>query len=166
MRKLWIIAVLVALIAPETRAADQSDAKKVFLFVQRTERHAKYSKPEVFHEALDDIKSYLKSKNVAIAEDEFGGRDHAEGAMPLETVFKIAAEAGASGLLYVVVDRPLTKWIKVEVTSYDADGKKLWQEEASNGAAMTGGGGFSATAKKLHEKLDKHVGQLPLGAVR
>jgi hypothetical protein len=87
---------------------DQPAQQRVFVFVQRTDRHAKYSKPEVFHDALTDVLDYLAAKNVAVAVDEFGGRNHAEGATPLDTVFSIAHDAQANGLLYVVVDRPAT----------------------------------------------------------
>lgn len=58
---------------PSTAASPAVAQKKVFVFVVRTDRHAKYSKPEVFHDVLNDLLEYLKTKNVAIAVDEFGG---------------------------------------------------------------------------------------------
>jgi len=64
----------------------------VFVFIQRTDRHAKYSKPEVFNDVVNDMFTYLKGKNVAIAVDEFGGRNKAEGATPMDTVFNIATD--------------------------------------------------------------------------
>lgn len=132
---------------------------KVFVFVQRTDRHAKYSSPEVFHNTLNDVLDYLKGKNVAIAVDEFGGRNHAEGVTPMETVFNIARDANASSVLYVVVDRPVTKWLKMTVQCFDMSGKQLWQEEASSGGGVSGGHGFEVTTKKLHAQLDKRIGQ-------
>jgi len=138
---------------------DQPAQQRVFVFVQRTDRHAKYSKPEVFHDALTDVLDYLAAKNVAVAVDEFGGRNHAEGATPLDTVFSIARDAQANGLLYVVVDRPATKWIKMSAQCYDIKGKPLWQEEASSGGGLSGGHGLDVTTKKLHAQLDKHLNQ-------
>ena len=136
-----------------TAPPDKPAQQKVFVFVQRSDRHAKYSKPEVFHDALSDVLGYLAAKNVAIAVDEFGGRNHAEGATPLDTVFSIARDAQANGLLCVLVDRPATKWIKMSVQCYDMNGKPLWQEEASSGGGLSGGHGFEVTTNKLHAQL-------------
>jgi hypothetical protein len=133
--------------------------QKVFVFVQRTDRHAKYSKPEVFHDALNDILTYLAEKNVAIAVDEFGGRNHAEGATPLDTIFSIARDAKANSVLYFVVDRPATKWIKISAECFDISGKSLWQEEASSGGGLSGAHGLEVTSKKLHAQLDRRIGQ-------
>jgi hypothetical protein len=133
--------------------------QKVFVFVQRTDRHAKYSKPEVFHDALTDILDYLAAKNVVIAVDEFGGRNHAEGATPIDTIFDIARDAKANSVLYFVVDRPPTKWIKITAECFDISGKSLWQEEASSGGGLSGAHGLEVTSKKLHAELDKRIGQ-------
>jgi hypothetical protein len=127
--------------------------------VQRTDRHAKYSSPDVFHNVLNDLLDYLKTKNVAIALDEFGGRNHAEGTTPLDTVFTIADDAKASRVLYVVVDRPVTKWLKITVRSFDMNRKELWREEVSSGGGMSGSHGFEVCAQKIHAQLEKHVGQ-------
>lgn len=95
---------------------------------------------------------------MAIAVDEFGGRNYAESATPLETVFKIARDAKANSVLYVIVDRPISKWIKITAHCYDMSEKQVWMEEASNASSMSGGGGLKSTKRKLREKLDKHVG--------
>jgi hypothetical protein len=133
--------------------------QKVFVFVQRTDRHAKYSKAEVFHDALTDILDYLSAKNIAIAVDEFGGRNHAEGATPIDTVLNIGRDAKANKVLYFVVDRPVTKWIKITVQCFDMNGKQLWQDEASNGGGLSGAHGLDATTKALHGKLDPRIGK-------
>jgi hypothetical protein len=160
------VALLIVIASVGISAGRQSnlpttpaEQTKVFVFVQRTDRHGKYSKSEVFHDAMDDLLAYLKEKKVAIAVDEFGGRNYAESATPMETVFKIARDAGANSVLYVVVDRPLTKWIKVTVRCYDMTEKQLWIEESSNGSSMSGGRGLKSTEQKLRERLDKHVGK-------
>ena len=140
-------------------SGDTPMQQKVFVFVQRTDRHAKYSKPEVFQDALTDILNYLAAKNIAVAVDEFGGRNHAEGAIPMETVFSIGRDAKANSVLYFVVDRPATKWIKISVQCFDMSGKQLWQEEASNGGGLSGAHGLEATTKALHGKLDTRIGK-------
>lgn len=142
-----------------TSATAAVDPQKVFVFVQRTDRHAKYSSPEVFHNVLNDLLDYLKTKNVAIAVDEFGGRNHAEGATPLDTVFTIARDAKASSVMYVVVDRPVTKWLKITVQCFDMERKQLWQEEASSGGGLSGSHGFEVSTKKLHALLDNRAGR-------
>jgi hypothetical protein len=144
---------------PSTTASASVDQQKVFVFVQRTDRHAKYSSPEVFHNVLNDLLEYLKTKNVAIAVDEFGGRNHAEGATPLDTIFNIARDAKATSVMYVVVDRPMTKWLKITAQCFDMNRKQLWQEEASSGGGLSGGHGFEVSTKKLHAQLDKRLGQ-------
>jgi hypothetical protein len=166
---LLVVFSAIPSIAQEQNTSPQSAApvsvvaavnpQKVFVFVQRTDRHVKYSSPEVFHDVLNDILAYLKSKHVAIAVDEFGGRDHAESATPLDTVFSIAADAKASNVMYVLVDRPLTKWLKITVQSFDMNRKQLWMEEVSSGGGLSGSHGFEVCSKKIHAQLDKHVGQ-------
>jgi hypothetical protein len=158
-----VLAVVLAVVLaagqePSAPAADAEHAK-VFVFVQRTDRHGKYSKSEVFHNATNDLLEYLKGKNVAIAVDEFGGRTFAESATPLETVFNIAREAKARSVLYVTVDRPKTKWIEITAQCYDMSGNPMWKEEASNGNGdMSGGAGLKTAEKRMREKLEKHVG--------
>ena len=145
--------------AAQTVSPVSGEQPKVFVFVQRTDRHSKYSSPEVFHNALNDVLEHLKGKDVAIAVDEFGGRNHAEGVTPMETVFNIARDAKASSVLYFVVDRPVTKWLKMTVQCFDMSGKQLWQEEASSSGGLSGGHGLEVTTKKLHAQLDKRIGQ-------
>lgn len=160
-----VLFTAIVLFAQDQAAVPQSSPgasvsqKKVFVFVVRTDRHAKYSKPEVFHDVLNDLLEYLKTKNVAIAVDEFGGRNHAEGTTPLDTVFTIAQDAKADSVLYVEVDRPLTKWLKITVQSFDMNRKQLWKEEVSNGGGLSGAHGFKACTENLHKLLDKRVGQ-------
>jgi hypothetical protein len=140
-------------------AAASAEQQKVFVFVQRTDRHAKFSKPEVFHAVLSDLMGYLKTKNVAIAVDEFGGRNFAEGATPLDTIFTIAQDAKANSVMYVVVDRPVTKWLKITVQTFDMNRKELWKEEVSSAGGMTGGHGLEVCTKRIREQLDKRVGR-------
>lgn len=133
--------------------------KKVYVFAVRTNRHVKFSSSEVFHNVLNDLLEYLKTKNVAIAVDEFGGRNHAEGFTPLDTVFTVARDIKADSVLYVEVDRPKTKWLKITARSFDMEQKELWKEEVSNGGGFSGEHGFKACTENLHKLLEKRVGQ-------
>jgi hypothetical protein len=60
--------------------------------------------------------------------------------------------------LYVAVDRPLSKWLKVTVQCYDMAGHRIWQEDAAVGG-LSGGKGERATLHKLREELDRRLGQ-------
>jgi hypothetical protein len=150
---------------PSPSAAGMQQVK-VFVFVQRTDRHGKYSSSEVFHNAMNDLLEYLKGNDVAIAVDEFGGRTYAESATPMETVFNIARDAKASNVLYVMVDRPKAKWIQITAQCYDMSGNQVWKEEASNGNGDMGGGqGLKTAEKRMREKLNQHVGKEGLPVV-
>jgi hypothetical protein len=75
---------------------------------------------------------YMKTKSISMAVDEFAGKSNSEDETPLSTVQNIAHDSGATYLLYVSVERPVTEWIKVTLTRYDMAGKKLWEEETSS----------------------------------
>lgn len=141
-----------------------ADRPTTLFFVQRTKAHVKLSKPAVFHAVVDDLTAYLDKKHVAIAKDEFGGRTHAEAEMPLSTVLAIARDSRASYLLYLIVDRPVMKWIKVTVRAYDLNGEPLWEETVASGGGIAGGHGLRVALERLHRELDKRLGQpgLPL----
>lgn len=130
-----------------------------FVFAQRTKGHIKHSKSEVFHRVVDDVYSYLATKDVALAKDEFGGRTHAEDEVPISTVLHIARDANATYVLYLIVDRPVTKWIRVTVRCYDLSGKQLWEDSAADAGGLTGGHGLRVTLDRLHRLLDKRLGQ-------
>lgn len=136
----------------------------VFVFLMRTKGHQKYSKAEVFQAVVDDVMGYLKDKQVAQAVDEFAGRTHSEDEMPVASVLNIAKDAGASSVLYLIVDRPATKWVKVVVRAYDMGGQQLWEEKAESGGGFSGAHGLRVTLDRLHQALDKHIGKdgLPL----
>lgn len=161
-----ILMPLVSLQLAAQEANSPAGGPLVFVFVQRAQSHVKYSKPDVFYDVLNDVLGYLKERNVAMATDQFGGRSNSENEMPLTTVQGIARDAGATYLLYALVERPITKWIKVSVRCYDMAGQKLWEEQAESGGGMSGGHGLRVTLDRLHEHLDKRVGQpgLPVAA--
>jgi len=144
--------------SPAPSAAEDNPVT-AFLFVQRTKGHINYSKSEVFYSVVDDVYSYLATKDVALAKDEFGGRTHAEDEVPISTVLHIARDANATYVLYLIVDRPFTKWIKVTVRCYDLSGKQLWEESAADAGGLTGGHGLRVTLDRLHQRLDKRLGQ-------
>ncbi len=168
----WRISLVVCILASmpmmaqtaPSEAAASSKLPAVFVFADRTDRHAKYSSSEVFHDLLNDVTAFLKESKLSMATDEFGGRSYSENQTPIETIMAIARDNNATSVLHLNVDRPLTKWMKVSVRCYNLDGKLLWEDKAESGGGMSGGHGLKVTKERLREVLKKHLGQdgLPL----
>lgn len=130
----------------------------VYVVVYRTPAHVRYSKPEVFHGFAADLLSYLKEKHVPVVVDPERGTIETESTMSVKSMLNIARQLGGTSLLYVRVDRPFTKWIKVTVEAYDVDGKRLWKEESSDAGSLSGKGGYRKTLDRIEAKLEKHLG--------
>jgi hypothetical protein len=105
----------------------------VYVFFQRDPSHIRNGNAESFRAVADAVQQQLKAGHVSVAENEPGGT-YSEGGMPLDTVRELARKAHAGFLLYVVVERPLTLWLKVVLHLYDIDGHELWTQEAGKKA--------------------------------
>jgi hypothetical protein len=164
-----VLYVCVPSVAQDPPVVPQTP-HSVFVFLQRTSGHVEFSKPQVFEAVVDDVFAYLNSKNVSLASDEFGGRRSSMEEMPLDNVQKIARDSGADSLLYLTVDRPLAKWIRVVANCYASSGTLLWTVEADSGSSITGpitgGQGLRAALKTLRRRLGEYLGKegLPLKA--
>jgi len=121
----------------------------------RTPKHVAISKPEVFHDTVEEVVRYLENKNVELVSDPLRSRIETQDAISIDSLLKIAKDAGASYLLYIVVDRPMAQWLKVTVQCYDLDQKMLWQASAGYTGA------FDVNSKKalpeIMKKLDKEL---------
>lgn len=160
MRKIAMVLLIVFLFLTVVPLAQSQTPgnNSVLVFVIRTKGHQKYSKVEVFDTVVKDVFAYLNEKQISLAKDEFGGRTHANDEMPVETVMNIARDANASSVLCLIVDRPVTKWVKVTLRAYDITGKQLWEEKAESGGGLSGAHGLRVTLDRLRSALDKHVG--------
>ncbi|HWR15117.1 MAG TPA: hypothetical protein VN577_09820 [Terriglobales bacterium] len=161
MRPKLIVAILMAFVAWQAFAqtSDASGQEKVFVFVQRTQGHIKHSDATVFQTVIDDLLATLREKNVSLAELKGTSKFYSDFPTELDKVFEMAREAGATSVLYVVVDRPISKWLKVTMQCFDLDRKQLWKEEAASGGGFSGGHGLEVTTKRIHEDLARHIGQ-------
>ena len=119
----------------------------------------KHSKPQVFHQAVADVVEYLQTNHVRIAEDPVRKRIETSDFIPVATLVNIARDAGASSLLLLTVDRPITKWVKFNLEAYDLSGSLLWKESASEGGGFRGKGGVKKALNKLRKSLGSHLGQ-------
>lgn len=131
----------------------------VYFAAYRTPRHMRYSKPDVFHQAVEDVVEYLQTNRVRMAEDPVRKRIETSDFIPVPTLANIARDAGASSLLLLTVDRPLSKWVKFDLEAYDLSGKQLWKESVSEGGGFGGKGGVEKALGKLRKRLAPHLGQ-------
>jgi hypothetical protein len=149
---------------PSVIAADKKPG--VYIVVYRTPAHVKYSKPEVFHGFAQDLWTHLKSKNVPLIVDPERGTIESESQMSVQSMLNIAKQLDATSLLFVTVDRPFTKWIKVTVQSFSLDGKLLWSEDASDAGSMSGKGGYKKTLERIQADLEKRLNTEGLPVVK
>ena len=139
-----------------TQPVSAPSPQTTYLYFHRTSGHMKLSTPQVFQQVVSEIQGYVSANGVATLTE--GSVASSEAALPLSAVQEMAQHAGAAYLLYVVVDRPITKWIKVTVQCYDTAGHRIWQEDAAEGG-LSGSKGERATLHKLRERLDRRLGQ-------
>jgi hypothetical protein len=119
----------------------------------RTPKHVTTSKQEVFHGTVEEVVRYLESNNVDLVSDPLRSRIETQDAISIDSLVKIAKDAGASYLLYIIVDRPVTQWLKVTVQCYDLDEKMLWQANAGYS------GSFDINSKKALPEIMKKLGK-------
>jgi hypothetical protein len=147
----WSFIILLG-ISPGLGAQSSSGS---FLAAFRTPKHVGASKPEVFHDTVQEIVRYLESNNVDLVSDPLRGRIETQDPISTDSLVRISKDVGASYLLYIIVDRPLTQWLKVTVECYDLSGKMLWRENAGYS------GSFDVNSKKalpeIMKKLDKQL---------
>jgi hypothetical protein len=146
----------------QSRAQTETPAVKpagVYFAAYRTPRHMKYSKPDVFHQTVAGVVEYLETNRVRIAEDPVRKRIETSDLIPVSVLVNIAREAGASSLLLLTVDRPVTKWVKIETEAYDLSGALLWKESVDEGGGLSGKGGVKKALDKLRKRLDSRLGQ-------
>jgi hypothetical protein len=143
--------LVVHFIALAGTCAQSSTGSYVAAF--RTSMHVKASKPDVFHGAVEEVIRYLEDNKVDLVTDPLRSRIETQDAISIESLIKIAKDSGASYLLYIIVDRPVSQWLKVTVECYDLDQKKLWQESAGYTGA------FDVNSKKALPEIMKKLGK-------
>jgi len=155
---LLLFTFALVLLNAQEKSTSSVNEPAAYMVVYRTPAHVRISSPEVFHGFATDLWGFLREKNVTLKVDPERGTIETESTMSVESMLNIARQVGATSLLFVAVDRPMTKWIKVTVKSYDLGGKLLWSEEASDMGSMTGKGGYKKTLERLQTSLSKRLG--------
>jgi hypothetical protein len=155
------LALFLLFSAPYAPATDQvkltPSPQTTYVYFQRTSWHEKYSTSEAFQQVTNEISAYLSANGVAALAE--GNAIAAGTDLPLSTVQELARDSGAAYLLYVVVDRPFSKWLKVTVQCFDASGREVWHEQASAGGGLTGGKAPHDALQKLRDQLNLRLGQ-------
>jgi hypothetical protein len=147
---------------PNTPALSQAAAPTpnphtTYVYFQRTSGHVKLSTLEVFQQVVNEIRGYFSANGVVDLREDNNLSSQAE--LPLSAVQAMARDSGADYLLYVVVDRPISTWLRVTVRCYDSAGQVMWLEDASSGGGLSGGHAARDTLQKLREELDRRLGQ-------
>jgi len=124
-----------------------------FLAAFRTSKHVSASKPDVFHDTLQEVVRYLESSKVDLVSDPLRDRIETQDLISYDSLLRITKGVGASYLLYIIVDRPITQWLKVTVECYDLSGKMLWRESAGYT------GSFDVNSKKALPEIMKKLGK-------
>ncbi len=156
---LWVIAVFFASAWAQTENVQVPAIQGVYIITYRSPAHVRSSSPEVFHAAASDIRKTLADKGVRIVQDRERGFIENESKMSTGNMTMLAKESGAGSLLFVTVDRPTTKWIKLVLRAYDLDGSLLWEENVDSGmSAMSGGSGYKKCFEKLEKVIAKRIG--------
>ncbi len=162
MKKLCVLSVIATLMfCGAVTSAEQASTTNggVYLIAYRTPGHVRASSPDVFHSAVADVRKMLQEKGVVLAVDPERGSIENESQMSVESMTALAKDVKAESLLFLTVDRPTSKWIKLTFKSYDLTGKLLWEENVDSGMSpMTGGAGYKKCFEKLAKILPQRVG--------
>jgi hypothetical protein len=162
---IWFIALSCVFAQEPTTDSAVPAPKGVYVIAFRTPAHVRSSSPEVFHSAAADIRKILAEKGVPLVQDKERGFIENESQMSVENMTLLAKESGAGSLLFITVDRPTSKWIKLILRVYLVDGNQLWEENIDSGmSAMSGASGYKKCFEKLNKVLPKHIGSAGLPA--
>ena len=151
------------LLAPthHASAASQStptpNSETTYIYFQRTSHHVKLGTQDVFDQVVSEFREYLTSNRVVVLTENNVLALGAE--LPLSAVQEMARDSGSAYLMYVLVDRPMSKWLKVTVRCYDSSGRTIWQEEASAGSGFSPKNVARDALQKLRVKLNPRLGQ-------
>jgi hypothetical protein len=84
----------------------------VLFYASRTRGHRKFSKPEFFQSAVDDLLLFLKQQRVMLANDNLGDTLQFESGISVYEAILAAKRLGVSHVLIFTVDRPISHWAK------------------------------------------------------
>jgi S1-C subfamily serine protease len=122
--------------ARTTAAPTPLMSPSVSVKMRRTAAHVTNSSEDVAIAVLESVVDYLRMKNVNVAR---------EGSL-------------SEYSLYLTLDRPIMKWLKVDIAVRNADGVLLWRGKAESGGGLTGAHGLQVTEERIQKLLDAKIG--------
>lgn len=126
---------------------------RVLVAAVRTQNHVSLSSAEKFEEAAEGVEEFLREQKVVTAEDPVRRKVRLEGQIPRPALLNIAQDAGASHVLEITVDRPVTSWVDLTARCLDGQGYVLWEEQAGTALGLSSMGHIEKAVKKLGDKL-------------
>jgi hypothetical protein len=157
----FVVGTLLAALAGPALAqapAGPAPSRSVYVAVLRTGKHARFARARTWQEAQDGVFALLRSYAAGTSEDPLRLRLVTEQELPVQSLARLAREAGAGELLQVTIDRPVTRWIKITFACFDAEAGKEWEESADYGGGISGKDAVSLTLERLKVRLDAHAG--------
>ena len=154
--------------APSTPSSSPSEPVKrklsgTLFLACRTDKHRAYSSGEVFQGIVDDVLLFLKQNKLRLANDDLGRTLQVESTISTYEATAVAKKAGASHVMVLTVDRPVSAWVKLRLQCLTADGAVLWDEQAQNGSwVKAGAGGVKAAMEKFKAQIAKQLKQISL----
>jgi hypothetical protein len=132
-------------------------AAGVLFVAQRTSDHITRSSRDAFQGIVDALLLFLKSNRVPLANAAANQPFLTEDDISVYTLTDVATNVGASSLLFVLVDRPVSKWVKISVMCYGPGGGLLWKEESDAGEWVIGKGPVKRQVEKALSQLEKQL---------
>lgn len=154
--------------APSTPSFNPAEPGKqklsgTLFLAYRTGNHRAYSSGEVFQGVVDEVLLFLKQNKLRLTNDELGRTLQVESTLSTYEATAVAKKAGASHVMVLTVDRPVSSWVKLRLQCLTADDAVLLDEQTQNGSwAKTGAGGVKAAMMKLKIQVAQRLKEFPL----
>ena len=145
----------------EQAQPDGKASTGIIVYVFRTFNHIQYSSESVFQSVVDEIMLFLKSEKVPMVNNRVGRIFSSSGrSYSAYELISLSEKAGAEGVLYVTVDRPMSAWLKITARYYDVSGRVLWQEDAQKKSGITSSGSIQSVCQNLETKIRPHLASI------
>jgi hypothetical protein len=161
MRSLGFLAMWMApiLVLGSPVVPDAPETGGTILIAVRTRDHMKRSPGgNKFDRAVDGVEVYLRDHHVVLVEDPLRKKVRIEGEATRDTLARIARDAGATNVLELVVNRPMTSWMELTARCWTVAGQSMWEERAAASNQLTSHGHVEKAIQNLTKKLESRLG--------
>jgi hypothetical protein len=133
---------------------DAAAAPSAILIAVRSRDHMSRSSVDKFDQAVDGVEAYLEKQHIALLRDPLRGQVRIEGEANRETITRIAKDAGASQVLELVVNRPMSSWMELTLRCTKTSGELLWEVRSAASNQLTSKDHVRKALENLAKKLD------------